>query len=352
MPPDPPRRERLRRSIVTLRLLSNYFQLLQNLWTTLSIPNTVAVQHKPQIYWIPKLHKTPYKARFIAGSRSCTTTRLSKLITECLKLVCSHCTAYCKTIPERTGVNSMWIINNSLDVICTLEEKQLSLTHVSTWDFSTLYTSLPHAQLKNQLHDLLERVFHTKGKSFIATNYFRTFWTNDRISMRYTYFSCRELCLTIDFLIDNIYVRFGSPVFQQVIGIPMGTNSAPLLADLFLHTFEYDFMVKTMKHDITKATQFSDTFRYIDNLLSINNVDFGNYISAIYRRNCNLRTLPHHLLKCVILTHISRQAVQTHLSVSASTIREMTLHSGLSTFLKRTATFPPIQLTVFIYLNW
>ena len=89
-------------------------------------------KHLPQIYWIPKLHKTPYKARFIAGSRSCTTTRLSKLITECLKLVRSHCTAYCKTIRERTGVNSMWIINNSLDVIRALEEKQLPLTHVST----------------------------------------------------------------------------------------------------------------------------------------------------------------------------------------------------------------------------
>ena len=50
-------------------------------------------KHLPQIYWIPKLHKTPYKARFIAGSHSCTTTRLSKLITECLKLVRSHCTA-------------------------------------------------------------------------------------------------------------------------------------------------------------------------------------------------------------------------------------------------------------------
>ena len=58
---------------------------------------------------------------------------------------------------------------------------------------------------------------------------------------------------------------------------------------------------------------------------------------------CNLQTLPHLLLKCVISTHISRQAVQTHLSVSASTIREMTLHSGLSTFLVWTATFPPIQ---------
>ena len=64
-----------------------------------------------------------------------------------------------------TGVNCMWIINNSLDVIRVLKEKQLSLNHVSTWDFSTLYTSLPHAQLKKQLHDLLERFFNTKVSS-------------------------------------------------------------------------------------------------------------------------------------------------------------------------------------------
>ena len=61
----------------------------------------------------------------------------------------------------------------------------------------------------------------------------------------------------------------------------MGTNSASLLADLFLHTFEYNFMVKTMKEDISKAIQFSNTLRYIDDLFSINNVDFGNYISTI-----------------------------------------------------------------------
>ena len=149
----------------------------------------------PQIYWIPKLHKTPYRARFIAGSSSCTTTRLSKLITVCLKLVCSHCTTYSKTIQERTGVNCMWIITNSLDVIRALEEKQLSVNHVSTWNFSTLYTSLPDAQLKKQPHDLLERVFNTKGISFIATNNFRTFWANDKTSMGYTYFSCRLVSL-------------------------------------------------------------------------------------------------------------------------------------------------------------
>ena len=218
---------------------------------------------------------------------------------------------------RKDAVNSMWIINNSLDVIRTLEEKQLSLTHVSTWDFSTLYTSLPHARLKNQLHDLLERVFHTKGKSFIATNSFRTFWTNDRTSMRYTYFSCRELCLAIDFLIDNIYVRFGSSVFRQVIGIPMGTNSAPLLADLFLHTFEYDFMVKTMKSDITKAIQFSNTFRYIDYLFSINNVDFGNYISAIYPPELQLTdTSTSSTEVCYLDTHIKTGDTTTPFRIS------------------------------------
>ena len=84
----------------------------------------------------------------------------------------------------------------------------------------------------------------------------------------------------------------------------MGTNSAPLLADLFLHTFEYDFKVKTMKHDITKAIQFSNTFRYIDDLFSINNVDFGNYISAIYPPELQLTdTSTSSTVVCYLDTH-------------------------------------------------
>ena len=145
-------------------------ELIQTHATKLADVFNIKLQQKeknlPQIYWIPKLHKTPYKARFIAGSRSCTTTRLSKLITECLKLVRSHCTAYCKTIRERTGVNSMWIINNSLDVIRTLEEKQLSLTHVSTWDFSTLYILAFHTpDLKTNFMIFWKEFFTRKGKA-------------------------------------------------------------------------------------------------------------------------------------------------------------------------------------------
>ena len=51
-----------------------------------------------------------------------------------------------------------------------------------------------------------------------------------------------ELQVIFDFLIDNIFVDVGSIVFQQVIGIPMGTDCAPLVADLFLFSFEFRFM--------------------------------------------------------------------------------------------------------------
>ena len=236
----------------------------------------------PQIYRIPKLHKKPYKARFIPGSSSCTTTRLSKLITSYLKLVKSHCISYCKTIYNRTGVHAMWIINNSLDVIQMIGRKQFQATSATTWDFSTLYSSIPHEKLKHRIHELLEKTYAVRRKSCIATGNFRTFWTDEKKCNRY-HFPCRDLCHAIDFLTDNIFVRFGGKVFRQVIGIPMGTNSAPaLLADLFLHIYEHEFIIKTMKGDITRALQFNKTFRCIDDLLCVNNDNFNKHINEIY----------------------------------------------------------------------
>ena len=126
-----------------------------------------------------------------------------------------------------------------------------------------------------------------------------------------------ELGLTIDFLIENIYVCFGSSVLRHVTGIPMGTNSAPLLADLFLHTFEYNFMVKTMKQDIIKAIQFSNTFRYINDLFSINNVNFGNCISAIYPSELELKDISTSSTEvCYLDTNLKTGDVTTPFRIS------------------------------------
>ena len=77
----------------------------------------------------------------------------------------------------------------------------------------------------------------------------------------------------LEFLIDNIFVSFGGTLFQQVVGIPMGTNCAPLLADLLK-------LVKDKK--IHEARAFNFTYRYIDDVLSINNSRFAEFLPLIY----------------------------------------------------------------------
>ena len=87
----------------------------------------------------------------------------------------------------------------------------------------------------------------------------------------------------LEFLIDKIYLLFGGHVFQQTVGIPMGTNFAPLLADLFLYSYEADFiwgLPKKNKRTLTRAFNF--TFRYIDGVLSLNNSKLGDFVYCIY----------------------------------------------------------------------
>ena len=71
----------------------------------------------PTLYCLPKLHKQPYKARFIANSSSCTATELSKLLTSCLTAVKQQVIKYCDTIYERDGLNLFWSIKNSTEVL-------------------------------------------------------------------------------------------------------------------------------------------------------------------------------------------------------------------------------------------
>ena len=72
--------------------------------TTLSEHDLVA-DHLPTMYWIPKLNKSPYKARFIANSSSCTTTLISKLLTSCLIKVKEHVKRYCDKTYDNSGIN-------------------------------------------------------------------------------------------------------------------------------------------------------------------------------------------------------------------------------------------------------
>ena len=82
---------------------------------------------------------------------------------------------------------------------------------------------------------------------------------------------------------DNIYIRFGTKLYRQIVGYPMGTNCAPLVADLFLFCYERDFMKNLSSDnqaDIIKA--FTLTSRYLDDLLNIDNPYFEGMVNQIY----------------------------------------------------------------------
>ena len=70
----------------------------------------------PYIYWIPKMHKIPYKHRFIAGSSKCSTKPLSILLTKLLTHIKQGLQKYCETADSRSGINQMWILKNSKEL--------------------------------------------------------------------------------------------------------------------------------------------------------------------------------------------------------------------------------------------
>ena len=57
------------------------------------------------------------------------------------------------------------------------------------------------------------------------------FFTSEQ-PKRYKLWSCLIICDALCYLLDNIFIRFGSKLYKQIVGIPMGTNCAPLVADL------------------------------------------------------------------------------------------------------------------------
>ena len=103
---------------------------------------------------------------------------------------------------------------------------------MSTYDFSTLYTTLPHDLTKEKLNDLIEWSFEREGLPYLACNKRNAFFTPEHQN-RYKLWSCQNMCEALTYLLDDIFIRFGNKLYRQIVGIPVGTNCASLKADLF-----------------------------------------------------------------------------------------------------------------------
>ena len=222
------------------------------------------------------MHKDPIKFRFITSGRDSSLKQLSVAIGLCLqrglKIARNH-SKYSNFFHRR---NDYYVIDSNQDVLDFMFSNNLESGRksVSTFDFSTLYTSIPHDQLKCNLREFVELIFVIKDKKYMVCNLFNKcayFSNSDNIPKSYIVFDKSNLVECINYLIDNAFVVFNNNVYRQVIGIPMGTNSGPHVANIYLHQYEHEYfrlLFDRGRNDLLARLEF--VFRFQDDLISFN----------------------------------------------------------------------------------
>ena len=111
-------------------------EILANHCSVLSSLNVNTIDKDMNLlHWIPKLHKNPYKQRFIAGSFNCSTKALSKLLTSVLTTVKEGLQKYCDVVYSHSGINQMWILKNSKQLLEFLQSQSSHINSIRTFDF-------------------------------------------------------------------------------------------------------------------------------------------------------------------------------------------------------------------------
>ena len=259
----------------------------------------------PSMYATAKMHKIPKKFRFITSGRNTLLSNLSENVGMCLKLLVKFARTSFKYRIEEID-NCIFIVDNRNKVIDFLDKsnQDCSTKCVSSWDFATLYTKIPHDKLTYKMSDFIVKVMDdvatsNKAANFICRSKSGAYFSKSRSKTNVCY-SKDELIVNVKRIIDNCYVLYHGKIFRQVVGIPMGTSCAPYLANIFLHMYEYEYLkLLVEKGEVETARRLANTFRYQDDCISLNDKgEFGKHFSKIYPSEMKLEST--NISKCVV----------------------------------------------------
>ena len=181
----------------------------------------------PSICWIPKLYRNPAKAKFIIASPIPSLKPLTKLITQVFKVMNQTVQNHSNKCCYFSGVDTFWAILNN-EVVIT-RNKNLhrwgKSEPIMTFNFFTLYTKIP---------TLTDFGFNGGSHKNINVNMFGAKWISKQGSYCMVFDKC---CFKkgLKYVLNNCFLKFGSKIFQQVIGIPVGWD--PSLLWNILHFF-------------------------------------------------------------------------------------------------------------------
>ena len=147
------------------------------------------------------------------------------------------------------------------------------------------------------------------------------------VHKNYTIWTCQKVCEALTFQLVNIYIRFGTKLFRQIVGISMGTNSAPLVANLFLFCYERDFLMSLSVDNQLKSLKLLARLRYLDDLLNIelsqmvqNLLDQGHFFLKECHRARSSSQVKHF---CMGGKPLSQETDMTNMKALSETIQKL-----------------------------
>lgn len=186
-----------------------------------------------------------------------------------------------------TGINHFFIIDKNQPILDTLNElsEKDNAKSIETFDFSTLYTMIKHDNLLENLNWFIEKAYNGalgKGKTLMSIYAEEAKWVTKTRNTT-TSFNKIQFQEVVKFLIENSIFEVGNQLMKQIIGIPMGTDPGPFMANAYLHKYEFDFQERNRKCDYGVARSLNRTYRYIDDVSPINDGGiFSKFMNDIY----------------------------------------------------------------------
>ena len=225
------------------------------------------------------------------ASEQCSTKKISKSVSSAFKLMYHQIENFHKKAKFLSNYNKFRVIQNPDPILESIRRinRKKGAKSIATYDFSTLYTKLPHDKLIKELLKLIDFCFDGGKKNFIKIdNWGNARWgkkTKDSIG-----FTRNSLKVAVKHLIENCYFTVGNVVMRQAIGIPMGIDPATFWANLFLYAYEVKYMSDLIVLDKVKARHFHSTNRFIDDLCTLNDGgEFGRVYKDIYPSELELK---------------------------------------------------------------
>ena len=245
-----------------------------------------------------KFHKQPMGWRYIACSASYTLRALSVWLGRAFSGLLPVADSMWDARMREAKVYSRgsWVLRDSQGVPSMVRQMNNDIpvsrragVRLQTFDFAKMYTNIRLDVLKERMRHLFTQLFKFQKDGCRRHRFLRVstkrdgaVWVSGREgdTAHAKVFDVDKLSAWFAFLVDNVYLTFTTDmVLRQRIGIPMGTNCAVFVANLFCYSYEYDFisrLVAAGKFDLLRRFRF--TRRFVDDLLSCDNPDFCRYL--------------------------------------------------------------------------